>query len=102
MSSALHVYVSSALHAENSRLREDSLRLTAEVQRLTQRNSDLSQVRETTRVSVLLHGLFLLSSLQELECTGERLFALEREKEHLQPQLTRARQLQTEVITHCR
>ena len=32
--------------------------------------------------------------------TGEQLFALEREKEHLQPQLIRARQLQAEVSTH--
>lgn len=90
--------ISSALHAENCRLHEEDLRLKAEVQRLMQQNTDLSQVRDH---QCQWKDCFMDPfSLQKLNYTGERLFALEREKEHLQPQLIRARQLQAEVSTH--
>lgn len=37
---------------------------------------------------------------QELKHAGEQLFALEKEREQLQPKLTRASQLQNEVCGH--
>ena len=103
-----------ALRKENRTVQADNHRLTVELCRLQEENSRLTRVSHMTLCTMshmISHDtcnmertrleyfsiIMSLMFLQEGKETRERLFALESEREHIQPELARARTLQEKV-----